>query len=250
VCRGHFIPLPIILFFDCFACTPATNQDSDRPMPRSKRNKVVVLTATQAKGREQKEELVTKIREAVGAFPNVYTFTLHNSRTNILQNIREDLRSDSRIFMGNNKVMQIALGRDADTSAAPNLYKLSKFLNGLSGLLFTNRSKKDVKDYFAQIGGSVFARSGSKATVPFALEAGPLPQFPHNMFEQLHKLGLPVKLDKGVIQLENDTTVCNVGDELTPEAAQVLRLFGVETAEFKLELTAHWADGVARKIGA
>ena len=217
-------------------------------MPKSKRVKAVALSAVKAKGREHKEDLVDKIREAASTYPHVYTFSLHNVRTNILQDIRNDRRNDSRMFLGNNKVMQVALGRTAEESVAPNLYKLSKLLTGVSGLLFTQLPKKEVKDYFAKIGGSVFARAGQKATAPLHLDAGPLPQFPHNMFDQLHKLGLPVKLDKGVIMLLQDTNVCDVGDELSAEAAQVLRLFGMETASFRFELTGHWSEGVARKI--
>lgn len=50
------------------------------------------------------------------------------------------------------------------------------------------------------------------------------------MFDHLAKLGLPIKLDKGVIVLLQDTTVCEPGDTLSVEAAQLLKLFGVQSA--------------------
>ncbi|EPY40419.1 hypothetical protein AGDE_03509 [Angomonas deanei] len=70
------------------------------------------------------------------------------------------------------------------------------------------------------------------------------------MFDHLYKLGLNIKLDKGVIHLLQDTTVCEVGDTLSAEAAQLLRLFGVQSAQFRIELTAHWANGVAKKVSS
>jgi mRNA turnover protein 4 len=217
-------------------------------MPKSKRSQVVSLTKVKPKGREHKEALVENIRKALEQYPHVYTFTVANMRTNILQACREERRADSRFFVGSNKVMGVALGRDAETSAAPNLWKLTRFLSGLSGLFFTTLDKKAVKAYFDSVAGNVFARTGGESTVSFQLKQGPLHQFPHSMLEHLRKLGLPVRLDNGVIVVEEDTIVCEPGEELTTEAAQLLRLFGLETAQFGITLTAHWTDGVARKI--
>lgn len=218
-------------------------------MPKSKRNKVVPLTKTKAKDREHKTELIEKMREAVESYPSVYTFKVENLRTNIMQDVRNDRRGDSRIFMGNNKVMMIALGKDDESSPKPNLHKLSRFLAGQCGVLFTSLPKRQVKEYFANVGGSVFARAGQPAATSFSIPAGPL-QFPHSMFEHLQKLGLSIRLEKGVIVLTNDTVVCEAGEPLSTEAAQILKLFGLVTADFKLTLTGHWENDVARKIGA
>ncbi|KAH9578062.1 60S ribosomal protein L10P [Trypanosoma melophagium] len=219
-------------------------------MPKSKRAKIVPLTKTRAKTREDKDELINRIREALDEYTDVYTFTLSNVRTNILQQIREERKADSRLFLGNNKLMMIALGRDAATEQRPNLHKLCKFLVGTCGLLFTNLPKKDVKSYFAAVGAQVYARTGQTATHSLVLRAGPLPQFPHSMFDHLSRLGLPIKLDRGVIVLLQDTTVCEPDDTLSAEAAQLLKLFGIQSAEFSIDLTSHWANGVASKIAS
>jgi mRNA turnover protein 4 len=217
-------------------------------MPKSRRAKIAPLTVTKAKGREHKEALVEKIRAAIETYPAAYAFQIHNLRTNLLQAVRDERRADSRLFLGNNKVMMIAIGRDAAESQKPNLFKLGKFMTGLCGILFTHLPKKEVKEYFAGISGTVFARTGQPSTVDFTIPAGPLPQFPHSMHDQLSRLGLPVKLDKGIITVLSDTIVSEVGQALSAEAAQLLKLFGMATADFRIELMAHWQDGVARKI--
>ena len=219
-------------------------------MPKSKRSKIVPLTKTQAKTREDKDKLIDRIREALEEYSDVYTFQLHNILTNILQQIREERSGDSRLFLGNNKLMMIAIGRDEESAQKPNLHKLAPFLTGLCGLLFTNLSKKEVKEYFSTVGAPVYARTGQTATESLVLKAGPLSQFPHSMFDHLAKLGLPIKLDRGVIVLLQDTTVCEPGDTLSAEAAQLLKLFGLQSAEFKIELTAHWSNGVAKKVSS
>jgi mRNA turnover protein 4 len=219
-------------------------------MPKSRRVQEAVLSQVKAKGREHKDALIDRIREAVEEYPHVYTFQVKNLRTNLLQQVREDRREDSRFFLGNNKVMGVALGKDADSAIAPNLHKLGPFLTGLSGLLFTKMPKKELKAYLAGVGGSVFARAGATATASLRLPQGPLPQFPHSMYEHLTKLGLPLTLDKGVLVLAAETVVCEEGDVLSAEAAQLLQLFGMETAEFGIDLTAHWTGGVARTVSA
>lgn len=217
-------------------------------MPKSRRAKIVPLTKTKAKTREHKDALIERIREATDQFEHIYTISIHNVRTNILQQIREERRNDSKLFLGNNKLMMLGLGRDEESTLKPNLYKLSKFLTGMSGIFMTNLSKKEVKEYFAGVGEQVFARTGQVATTKLVLNPGPLPQFPHSMFEHLNKLGLPIKLDKGTIVLLQETVVCDIGDTLSAEAASLLKLFGLMTVEFRVELTAHWHNGVAKKI--
>ena len=54
------------------------------------------------------------------------------------------------------------------------------------------------------------------------MDKGPLKQFSHSMEPHLRKLGLPTSLQKGVIMLLNDYTVCKEGDNLTSEQASLL----------------------------
>ena len=67
-----------------------------------------------------------------------------------------------------------------------------------------------------------FARAGDKATETIELAAGPLPQFAHSIEPHLRKLGLPSSLDKGVVTLLKDHTVCKAGEVLNADKANVL----------------------------
>eukprot|EP00662_Eupelagonemidae_sp_cell21_P002020 gene2020-24824_t len=85
-------------------------------MPKSKRQKAVALTKVKAKGRGHKEGLLEQIRDASDQYDHCFTFDYENFRTTHLTQVRQDLAEDSRIFMGNNKVMAIGLGRDKEES--------------------------------------------------------------------------------------------------------------------------------------
>jgi mRNA turnover protein 4 len=216
-------------------------------MPKSKRERPVSLTKAKAKGRSGKEQLVQDVRAALEEYSHVYTFDFQNFRTSNMKDVREAW-ADSRFFMGNNKVMQVALGRTAEEAWKPNLHRLAAFINGHCGLFFTNQPKSQVKKFFNDYSATDFARMGDNATVDFVIKAGPLENFQHTMEAQLRTLGLPVRLQRGVIQVEQDVQVCRVGEALTAESAKLLKLFGQESVEFKLNLTANWSNGVCRRV--
>ena len=167
-------------------------------------------------------------------------------RTNHFKNVRMEFK-DSRFFLGKNKVMKVALGRTPAEEYSKNICKLGDDINGSTGLLFTNKPEADVTSYFNSLAIKDYAKSGFVATESVKLDAGVLDQFTGSMHDNLHKLGLPVKLDTGKLILERDFTVCSSGDVLTPEQAKVLVFFGKKMADFKIELISKWENDTYTK---
>ncbi|XP_077060273.1 mRNA turnover protein 4 homolog [Siphateles boraxobius] len=208
-------------------------------MPKSKRDKKVSLTKTTKKGLESKQNLIEELRKCADIYRYVFVFSVENMRNNKLKDIRTAWKH-SRFFFGKNKVMMIALGKGPTDEYKDNLHKLSRFLRGEVGVLFTNKTKDEVQEYFSEFKEMDYARAGSVATMAVTLDEGPLEQFPHSMEPQLRQLGLPTALKKGVVTLIKDFEVCKEGDTLTPEQARILKLFGNEMAEFKLSIKCMW----------
>ncbi|XP_074576677.1 uncharacterized protein LOC141833189 [Curcuma longa] len=209
-------------------------------MPKSKRNRPVTLSKTKKKGREHKEAVVNAIKEAVECYASAYVFTFENMRNQKFKEFREQLKSNSRFFLGSNKVMQLALGRSVADEVKPGIYKLSKFIRHDAGLLFTNLSKEEVERAFREYEGHDFARMGTTATEKVDLKEGPLEQFTHEMEPYLRKQGVPVRLNKGIVELVSDFVVCEEGMPLSPEAARTLRLLDIKMATFRLHLLCRW----------
>ncbi|KAG5274731.1 hypothetical protein AALO_G00139520 [Alosa alosa] len=208
-------------------------------MPKSKRDKKISLTKTAKKGLELKQTLIEELRKCVDIYRNVFIFSVENMRNNKLKDIRTAWKH-SRFFFGKNKVMMIALGRGPTDEYKDNLHKVSRFLKGEVGVLFTNKTKEEVQEYFDNFKETDYARAGNVAQMAVTLDEGPLEQFPHSMEPQLRQLGLPTALKKGVVTLIKDYEVCKDGDTLTPEQARILKLFAIEMAEFKLTLKCMW----------
>ncbi|KXZ52184.1 hypothetical protein GPECTOR_10g814 [Gonium pectorale] len=213
-------------------------------MPKSKRNKVVSLTKVKKKDRQWKEGLLEKIRQSLDTYPNVYVFKYYNMRNESFKPLREDLKESSRFVLGSTALMQVALGKSEADEYKAGLSKLSEHVKGTVGLFFTKLSHEEVKEAFEKYVHEDFARVGSKATHDFRLTAGalsgPMGPLPHTLEPQLRKFGLPTKLNKGVVELLADYTVCRTGQKLDANAAGLLRVFDIKMAECKLKPLAVW----------
>lgn len=210
-------------------------------MPKSKRDRPVTLSKTKKKGRGHKESIVNSIRQAVENYSSIYVFSFENMRNLKFKEFREKLKSTSRFFLGSNKVMQIAIGRSVADEIRPGLRKVSKLLHGDTGLFFTNLPKEEVQRLFNEYEEYDFARTGSTAVEKVELKEGPLDQFTHEMEPFLRKQGMPVRLNKGVVELVSDFVVCEEGTPLSPESARILRLLGIKMATFRLHLVCRWS---------
>ncbi|XP_040182723.1 mRNA turnover protein 4 homolog [Rana temporaria] len=220
-------------------------------MPKSKRDKKVSLTKTTKKGLAVKQNLIEELRKCVDTYKYLFVLSVGNMRNQKLKDVRNAWKH-SRLFFGKNKVMAVALGRGPSDEYKDNLHQLCKCLKGEVGLLFTDRTQEEVKEWFDKFQEIDFARAGTKATFSVALDAGPLEQFTHSMEPQLRQLGLPTALKKGVVTLLSDYEVCKDKDTLTPEQARLLKLFGYQMAEFKVTLKAMWSaeTGEFQKLSA
>ncbi|KAK3741821.1 hypothetical protein RRG08_018521 [Elysia crispata] len=210
-------------------------------MPKSKRDKKVSLTQTKRKGLELKQRLIEKIRETADQYARIFTFSVHNMRNVQLKEIRQEW-NHSRFFFGKNRVMQLALGRTDEEEYRENLHKLTRHLQGQTGLLFTNATEKEVLGYFSELYVPDYARSGTVAAQTVVLEEGALPEFSHSLEPQLRQLGLPTQLKKGVIHLLREHTVCEKGQVLNPEQCRILKLFGHQMSNFHITMEGMWSN--------
>ncbi|CAN7077781.1 unnamed protein product [Brassica oleracea var. botrytis] len=201
----------------------------------------VTLSKTKKKGREHKESIVNGIREAVEKYSSVYVFSFDNMRNIKFKEFRQQFRHNGRFFLGSNKVMQVALGRSASDEIRPGIFKASKLLHGDAGLLVTDMPKEEVESLFNAYKDSDFSRTGSTAVETVELKEGPLEQFTHEMEPFLRKQGMPVRLNKGTVELLSDFVVCEEGKPLSPESSRILRLLGIKLATFKLNLVCRWS---------
>lgn len=77
--------------------------------------------------------------------------------------------------------------------------------------------------WFEKYSEPEFPRAGTRAAYTVTLHEGPLPDtFINSMEPSLRQLGLPTSLQRGIIQVLKDYTICKEGNILTPEQSRLL----------------------------
>ena len=223
-------------------------------MPKSKRAKVVHLSKTEKKGKEHTLKLFAAVQTALDTYQYSYVFAVENMRNTYLKDIRTHFtESGGRLFFGKTKVMAKALGHSLEDEHLPGSHKLSNYVNGEVGLLFTDQRPENVARYFDEYSQVDFARAGAIATRTFMIpegivysRGGEIPKeedemLPHSMEPSLRRWGMPTRLDKGKVLLDGDYNVCVEGQELNSHQTALLKMFGATMAEFRVMLRA-WYD--------
>lgn len=162
-------------------------------------------------------------------YPNVFLFSVDNMRNHTLKYIRNEWK-DSRFFFGKIAIMKLGL-KQAELDE-----ELCEKMEGQRGLLFTTHDRDTVVEWFEEYSAEEFARSGFRATETVKLPEGPLEGFSHAIEPHLRKLGMPTKLERGIVTLFSEYTVCEKGQMLTPEQAKILKLIGKALATFKVNI--------------
>lgn len=139
--------------------------------------------------------------------------------------------------------------------------------------MFTNRGVGEIERYFAGFRSLDYARAGTKAgrgfTIPrgelrtmFGVERGEDDLVPMAVEPTLRKLGVPTRIVKGRVvleesgdpegmQQEDGYVVCREGETLDSRQTTLLKIFGIRMAEFRVSLKAVWekAGGMVKEMG-
>jgi mRNA turnover protein 4 len=125
-------------------------------------------------------------------------------------------------------------------------------LHGDVGLLITSHPPTVVTEWFESFVKTDFPRAGTIAPLTVTIPAGAVysrggqvevkddSPLPHSLEPALRQLGMPTRLQKGVITLDAKYTVCKEGDVLDSKQTRLLKQFGIACAEFKINLVGYW----------
>lgn len=159
----------------------------------------------------------------------------------------DEMDMPSKIMLGKNKLLQIALGKTPEDEYSDNLRHVSKHISESVGLLFTSRPRSDVEEYFNSFVEPDFARAGFISPRDVFVTDAMLFNHPVSMVEQqFRKQGLPVQIKNGKIVLLDGISeykLCKEGETLSPEKCKLLTHFGIKLSEFRVKLVCRWSNG-------
>jgi len=212
-----------------------------KKMPRSKRNKVVTLSKVKkGDNKERKDGLIERIQDAVDKYEHVFVLRVENQKNDLIKQVRQHFKTTGLIFMGNNNVMKLAVGTEADNEIAEKIHHLGEKIAGDCAILCTSCNPAEVQRYFLELQVGTFAKGGAIASETVVLPKGLL-DMPFSMEQHLRSLGLPTQLKDGKINLLSDHTVCQEGKPLAIDQAQVLKLLDRKMSAFRMLPIGIWS---------
>ncbi|EZG43307.1 putative mRNA turnover 4-like protein [Gregarina niphandrodes] len=212
-------------------------------MARSRKAKVVPLTKVGKKvGMDRKLEIADKIRAAVAQNRFTYVVEMSHFKTEQIQRVRESLKPGT-MFMARSRIMQVALGVTAATSAAENIYKLSGLIEGRDPcVVCCGKSPEELSSLFLGERMDTYAKAGDVVEETVVIPEGKdsLSQFQFNMEPLFRKLGVPTVLDNGTIVVLTDFVICAAGETLDSNKARLLKLLDYKLAKSQCKLKGYY----------
>lgn len=143
-----------------------------------------------------------------------------------------------------------------DEEVLPGISALSdRYLKGNVGLLFTSQDPEQIVEFCEGFAQTTYARAGTAPPYGFKVPAGVVysrgGEIPveddvavgHSIEPTMRKLGMPTRLVKGKVVLEEDFEVAKPGKKMDSNQTALLKLFGVQMAEFRVRLVARYDAG-------
>lgn len=207
-------------------------------MPTSRKRKNGIIKKQPKNRRQSNADVVEAVSNCLETFKGLYILNFDCIRSSILKELRSGWK-DSRFFFGKNRVIRYALGRTEEEERYKGLHLLAPYLSGNIGVLFTNRTRDQVYDFFNNFVVNEYPRTGSKSPRDVILKAGPL-DIPVEMEPKLREFGLPVEVQNNEIFLMSDVALLQQNSVISRETVKILETLCMPIIEARVDVVAEW----------
>jgi large subunit ribosomal protein L10 len=188
----------------------------------------------------EKTKRVEETAELLRKYDVVVAADLNKVGSEMLQNLRRQLRADMTIRCVKNNLMRFSLQK-AEMEGGEN------FMDSIPGqnlFLFTNGNPFKLALRLDRSKVKVYAKAGDVALNNVVIPSGNTGLSPGPIISNFGTLSVRTRIEAGNIWVINDTTVAKAGDEISEELADLLQRMGIRVAEMGLSIKAVYENGV------
>ncbi|MFB6093745.1 MAG: 50S ribosomal protein L10 [Halanaeroarchaeum sp.] len=188
---------------------------------------------------EWKKAEVAEITDLLEDFESVGVVDVEGIPSRQLQEMRSELHGEATLRMSRNTLLGRAL-----EEANEGLPALLEYLTGHVGLIGTNDNPFALFKHLEESKTPAPINAGEIAPNDIVIPAGDTGMDPGPFVGDLQSIGANARIEEGSIQVLEDSTVVEEGEEVSADVANVLAELGIEPKEVGLDLRAVYADGV------
>ena len=181
---------------------------------------------------EYKRKKVEEIKEILETYSVIGLAHISQIESNMLQNIRKNLRGQIGIKIIKNNLFKIAL----DEIKKENYSALKDSIEGATALIYSNINIFKLKLLIEKNRNFTFVKSGSLSPSDILIARGDTGFPPGPIITELNEAGLRTRIKGGTIWVQEDTIVVKEGEEISPILSIVLTRMDIRPVELGLEL--------------
>ncbi|WP_247728708.1 50S ribosomal protein L10 [Halovivax limisalsi] len=186
---------------------------------------------------EWKRAEVDEITALVEAHENVGIVGIAGIPSKQLQDMRRELHGTAQLRVSRNTLQRRSL-------EAAGIDELSEYVEGQVGIVLTDENPFSLYRELEASKTPAPIGAGEVAPNDIVIPEGDTGVDPGPFVGELQQIGANARIEDGSIQVMEDSTVLEAGEEVSADLANVLNELGIEAKEVGLDLRAVYADGV------
>ncbi len=188
---------------------------------------------------EWKRAEVEDITRIVDSYETVGIVDITGIPSQQLQDMRRDLHGSAQLRVSRNTLLKRAL-----EAVAGGVEELTEFVSGQVGIIGTNDNPFGLYRELEASKTSAPIGAGELAPNDIVIEEGDTGMDPGPFVGDLQQVGASARIQSGSIHVTEDSLVCEAGEEVSQDLANVLSELGMEPKEVGLDLRGAVSDGV------
>ncbi|MFB6169779.1 MAG: 50S ribosomal protein L10 [Haloarculaceae archaeon] len=188
---------------------------------------------------EWKREEVADLVDLLESYESIGVVDVGGIPSKQLQDMRRSLHGTAELRVSRNSLMERAL-EEVDEGAE----QLVEHLSGQVGIIGTNDNPFALYRELEASKTPAPINAGEVAPNPIVIPEGDTGVDPGPFVGELQSVGANARIQEGSIQVLEDSTVLEAGEEVSEQLAGVLSELGIEPKEVGLDVRAVFSDGV------
>jgi len=188
--------------------------------------------------KQQKQQSMKKMEEALKRYPVVAVATLQNLPSRQFNSVKKKIRGQAEVIVGRAKIMSKAIEK-----ARPELKELEKHFAGSTAIILTDLSPFKLYRIISQSKSKAAAKPGAIAPSDIIVPAGETNLPPGPILSELKQAKIDAKIQGPKVVITKDCTVAKKGEPISEPVAKALAKLGIEPMEVGVAITAVWEKG-------
>ncbi|QSG12443.1 Ribosomal protein L10 [Halapricum desulfuricans] len=188
---------------------------------------------------EWKREEIDNLVATLESYDSVGIVDLTGIPSQQLQDMRRDLYGTAELRVSRNTLLVRAL-----EAVDEGFEQLTEYISGHVGLIGTNDNPFGLYKQLEASKTSAPINAGEVAPNDIVIPEGDTGIDPGPFVGELQSVGANARIQEGSIQVLEDSTVLEAGEEVSADLSNVLSELGIEPKEVGLDLRAVYAEGV------